>query len=475
MIYSIKTHYEQGDSIHEISRKLKIHRTTVRKYLEQIKTIGVVGPVIQKEKKLDRHKGTILEWLEKGLTARLIHNKLIELHSVEISYPTVARYVNGLKSNTEVYVPMISKPAQEAQVDYGYIGQFEKDGRKIKPWCFVMTLSHSRYHYVEIVTNQSVESFINSHINAFEYFGGVPKTVKIDNLKAGVTIPNFYEPTIQHQYAEFLYHYKSAPVTARVRRPQDKGKVEAGVKYVKNNFIKGTFEKDFYKLKNGLTLWLEKSNNRIHGTTKKVPENQFIQIEKENLLKLPGQRFEIFSIAKRKADNYAHIVFLNNYYSAPYKYAGKTLIIKYNQNIIKIFDNQEQIALHTICKTQGEYITQDAHKPPEKQYKNKEYYLNKCSVIGQNAYLFGEKLIEEKPYHYMNMINGISSLAKKYSNPEVDLACKRALLFNAISYSTIKNICEKSISQIKNEILSVENSAGYAHDLKTYDNLLNQK
>lgn len=81
-----------------------------------------------------------------------------------------------------------------------------------------------------------MDSFIRCHIKAFEYFGAA-HTAKIDNLKAGVITPNFYEPTIQIQYAEFLKHY-NAPITARVRRGQDKGKVEAGVKYIKSNFLK---------------------------------------------------------------------------------------------------------------------------------------------------------------------------------------------------------------------------------------------
>jgi transposase len=87
-----------------------------------------------------------------------------------------------------------------------------------------MVLSHSRYSYNEIVLNQSVSTFIRCHIHAFEYFGGVPEVIKIDNLKAGVITPSFYEPVIQYQYAEFLSHYGSSPVTARINRGQDKGK-----------------------------------------------------------------------------------------------------------------------------------------------------------------------------------------------------------------------------------------------------------
>jgi transposase len=101
-----------------------------------------------------------------------------------------------------------------------------------------MVLSHSRYTYFQLVTTQKLSSFIECHYKAFEYFGGVPKTVKLDNLKAGVITPDFYEPLLQEQYAGFLAHYRSAPIACKVRRPEEKGKVESAIKYVKNNFLK---------------------------------------------------------------------------------------------------------------------------------------------------------------------------------------------------------------------------------------------
>ena len=99
-----------------------------------------------------------------------------------------------------------------------------------------MVLSHSRYAYYQLATTQKLSSFIECHYKAFEYFGGVPKTVKLDNLKAGVITPDFYEPLLQEQYAGFLAHYSSAPIACKVRRPEEKGKVESAIKYVKNNF-----------------------------------------------------------------------------------------------------------------------------------------------------------------------------------------------------------------------------------------------
>ncbi len=156
-----------------------------------------------------------------------------------MSYSSVKRYIKKIKPS-EPFIVLLSPPGQEAQVDFGYAGYFynSKKRKKVKYWIFSMVLSYSRYRYYELVDNQSIPTFINCHINAFEYFSGSPKIVKIDNLKSGVLHVNFYEPEIQHEYTRMLEYYNSSAVACRVRKPQEKGKVESSIKYVKNNFIK---------------------------------------------------------------------------------------------------------------------------------------------------------------------------------------------------------------------------------------------
>lgn len=471
MVYTIKTLYEKGMSQRAIAKELGIHRQTVKKYIDSIKEQGVKEPKINKTRILDSYKQQILNWVQDELSAQLIHDKLQENNSVNISYPTVARYVKELKKeHQEVFIPMISKPGEEAQVDYGYVGKFMINGKLTKIWCFVMTLSYSRYHYVELVASQSIESFIRSHIHAFEYFSGVPETVKIDNLKAGVIHADFYQPEIQTQYAEFLNYYNSAPITARVRRPQDKGKVEAGVKYVKNNFIKGLTHNDFEKAKEELKKWIEKTNRRTHGTIKKVPENLFYQNEKKELISLPCKRFEVYNVSKRKVNRFAHIAFGNNFYSVPAQYVAIEIQIKYTDSLLRIYHNGQQIASHPIHQGKGQYITCEHHKPDCKQYKSKEYYLESAAKIGEFTFSFSQKIIHNKPKDYQQILRGIFSLSEKYGKDKVEAACKQALNYDALSYRTIKNICQNP-EIIPKEVLAVMDSGGFYNDLKVYDNL----
>lgn len=473
MKFTVRTLLDRGFSQRAISRELGISRATVKRYSQEIKTTGILIPKIEKSKKLDKYKDLIEEWLQQGLTGILIQEKLQKEKALSISYASVSRFLQQFK-DPEVYVPLIAKPGEEGQVDFGYLGKFIKDSKTVKVWCFSMVLSHSRFSYHCLVTNQNVDSFIRCHIKSFEYFGAVPQTVKIDNLKAGVITPNFYEPTIQVQYADFLNHYNCAPITARIRRGQDKGKVEAGVKYVKNNFLKRIEHKDFYQLEKDLMDWTTNvCNKRLHGTTKKVPVDVYSTSEKKQMQALPQKRYELFKIEHRKVNAYGHISHKNNFYSVPYTFINKKLIIKSNEVILRIYDDTKEIAIHPICNEQGKFITVDEHAPIQKQKKTEQMYREKVSELGNEAGLFLEKLKTEKPKTWIQIIRGVLSLKKNYDTSTINKACKRALEYQVYEYSTVKNICKNGLYDKSKEDLSVSSTNGYSYLLKHYDNLFN--
>jgi len=471
MYYTVKTLLSKGISRRKIAKDLSISRNTVAK-IEKMISSGQSWPPLQtRQKILSDFHDQVREFVENNKSAILIHDYLTRIHDLDVSYATVARYVQQFKKS-EVFVPMLCDPGQEAQVDFGYLGRFMKDGKNVKVWAFHFLLSHSRHGYYELVLNQKVSTFIACHIHSFEYIGGVPATVKIDNLKAGVVTPNFYEPIIQEQYAGFLEYYGSAPITSRPYRPQDKGKVESGIKYMKNNFLPRIHHRNFDQLAKDLASWNDNiCNVRVHGTTRKVPLEVFTQVEGKTLLPLPPQRYEHFEMEHRKVAVYHHIVYKYNYYSVPHEHTGEELMIRSNGSILRIYKDHQEIALHSINSGQGQYITREEHKPPNKQRRSREYYLEKASQIGPSAILFLESAEEHKPRHWHDMIRGVISLTKDHDPQAVEQACQRALDFGAISYQTVKNILEKGLYDLTMENLSITNLGGYGHELGIYDNL----
>jgi transposase len=443
----------------------------VAKISEKIASGQSWPPPQTRNKRLSDYHEKIRELVENNKSAVLIHDHLARVYDLSVSYPTVARYVQQFKKS-EVFVPMLCDPGEEAQVDFGYLGRFKQDGKSKKVWVFSFILSHSRLGYHELVLDQKVSTFIACHIHSFEYLGGVPATIKIDNLKAGVITPSFYEPIIQEQYAKFLKHYGTSPIVSRPYRPQDKGKVESGIKYLGNNFIPRLNHRDLDRAKKDLALWNDNvSNVRVHGTTRKVPMEVYNRIERKALLPLPPQRYELFDVEQRKVATYHHVLFKYNYYSVPHDYYGQEVMIRSNGSVVRIYKDQQEIALHGIAKGTGQYITREEHKPPNKQKKSREYYVSKVNQIGPSALLFMKAIEQKKPRHWHEMIRGIISLTRTHEVLAVDMACQRALDFGAISYQTVKNILEKGLCDLDSEDLSVPDLGGYGHELSIYDNL----
>src|SRR5262249_18152371 len=171
-------------------------------------------------------------------------------------YSTVKDYVTSLKRNTSIFVRIHTLPGEEAQVDFGYVGYtLDNAGKRRKTWIFNMRLSYSRLDFYCKVYDQKVETFIGCHMQAFSYLGGVPKCIKIDNLKAAILEANFYEPIYQRLYKAFSEQYGFQSIPCRVYRPNDKGKVDAGIKYVKINFFAGRTFKHSDDLDRQLVNW----------------------------------------------------------------------------------------------------------------------------------------------------------------------------------------------------------------------------
>jgi transposase len=226
---TIKTLYKRGVSKSEIARILGIDRKTVRSVLNKPEDEPI------EKKPYPSIYDPYREYIEKKLSqelsaARLLQDLKDDFPGFDGKYSSIRDYVRKLRGiKQKVYMVLHCMPGEEAQVDFGYIGTLKVNGKYKKAWVFVMVLCYSRYMYSQIVLDQSVKTFIQCHVNAMRYFGGVPQVVKIDNLKAGVVDTNFYEPLVQRTYASFAAHYGFLPQPCRVYTPTDKGYVKTFV------------------------------------------------------------------------------------------------------------------------------------------------------------------------------------------------------------------------------------------------------
>jgi len=447
MYTTIKTLWKRTKNKSEIARITGHDWKTVAKVIKDIEKGVEIPKKKPKTTIIDNFKQTVLKLMEKDLSAVRIHEELAR-DGFGGSYSTVKKYMQEIKRKDNIFVRIHTEPGEEAQVDFGYLGITKDDaGKNRKTWVFNMRLSYSRLDYYCKVYDQKVETFIACHINAFEFFGGVPEYVRIDNLKSAILKASFYEPVYQQAYKDFATYYSFSPIPCRTRRPNDKGKVESGIKFIKNNFFKGRTFASGADLDCQLKAWNMAINGRIHGTTRKVPLEVFTGKEKSCLSSLPPVRFAISKISTRKVYHDCHIYVDYNYYSVPYEYVGKKVDIELTDSLVRVFYAGERIALHKRITDKGVFSTVEGHYPAFKIFdaaENQNIFRQKMKEVGPYCEKFFDKTLDQKPKSSSAIARGVLSLKKLYSDKVIEASCRRALFYGAIEYRVVKSICKSS-------------------------------
>lgn len=213
-----------------------------------------------------------------------------------ISEGSLRNYVKAnLKARQKTTLHIVTKPGQQGQVDFGYVGLMRDSitNKSRKTYAFIMTLSHSRLRFVRFVFRQDVSTCIDYHIRAFNFFNGMPHTILLDNLKSGVNKPDIYDPLINRAYADLERHYGFIVDPAKVRIPRHKGKVERSVTIVKQQLIAGRNYDSIDTANRAAFDWCKNEiAHRVTRTTGETPWNLFIREETFALKSLPETDFE---------------------------------------------------------------------------------------------------------------------------------------------------------------------------------------
>jgi hypothetical protein len=328
-------------------------------------------------------------------------------------------------------------------------------GKLVKTWGLAVILSYSRVGYYAVTTDQKLETLVREVAQAFAYFGGVPKRLKVDNMKTAILKNQHYDLEFNQDFLEFAQYYKTVVIPCTPYSPEQKGKVESGIKYLQNNFVAGRTFTDAVDVAAKLKDWMiNHANQRIHGTTRKVPWVQLVDTERPSLQSLPPEEFALFERCVRKVSMNCHIHFENNYYSVPFPHVGKEVTVRFNARIIRIIAAGEEVALHTRSSGIGEYTTVRAHLPEHKRYSETEHqaaYEEKMRAIGEDAHEYFRMLLRHKPGYWKQTVRGILGLCEQYDKEAISLSLKRATYYQAVDVITIKHILEQKLYQLPPE------------------------
>jgi len=462
----------EGQSDRAVARALQVNRKTVKRYrswaaerglldgpmpsLSELHsmveaTMGGTGPP-QNVSSVEPYREIVVKLRKQGVEIAAVWERLKE-RGYEGSYASVYRFVRNLEPRTpDVTVRVETPPGEEMQVDFGYAGKMinPETGELQKAWAFVMTLSWSRHMYVEFVFDQSVKTWLRAHRNGLAFFGGVPKRIVIDNLKAAIIRACWDDPLVQQSYRECAEHYGFLISPCRPGTPQHKGKVEqGGVHYVKRNFLGGREPTAITQANRDVRRWVNTTaGNRIHGTTKERPLERF-DTERKLLQPLPRTPYDLAVWKQVKLHRDCHVTFDNAYYSAPYRLAGQELWVRGGTHEVQIYTTDYAlVGTHTRAHRPGQRFTNLVHLPHHKVaglVLTRAACREQACEVGQATRKVVDGLLDHRPEDRLRTAGRLLRLGDRFGPDRLEAASARALRFGDPAYLTIKRILEQGL------------------------------
>jgi len=413
----------------------------------------VIASAVKRRSDCDPWRAVIEEQVGLGLSAKRIHQDLVNEQHATVGYDSVRRFIQRLGASRPLPMRRLECAAgEEVQVDFGTGAPILlPDGKKRKTSVFRMVLSHSRKAYSESVFQQTTDEFLRCLENAFWFFGGVTKTVVIDNLRAAVAHPDWFDPELVPKLQAFAQHYGTVILPTKPYTPRHKGKVERGIGYVKGNALKGRTFGSLEEQNQFLTEWeASVADTRIHGTTKRQVGKVFVEIEKSALLPLPRERFAMFHEAQRIVSRDGHVEVAKAYYSVPPEYLGLTVWARWDTRLVRVFNQRfEQIAMHARHE-QGRFSTQAKHIVPEKisgLEQGVSKLLADVSLIGPHTEKWSEALITARGIEGTRVLLGLRSLTKKHSCELLEKACEVALSHGEFRFRILRQLLDRQAAK----------------------------
>jgi transposase len=395
----------------------------------------------------------ILEKVELGLSAQRIWQDLVDEHAFTASYSSVKRFVRRLRKTSPLpFRRMECEPGEQGQLDFGrgapVVGA---DGKRRVPHLFRIVLSHSRKGYSEAVFRQRTEDFIRVLENAFRQFGGAPKTLVIDNLRAAVKKADWFDPELNPKVEAFCRHYGVVILPTKPYMPRHKGKVERGIGYTQGNALKGRVFSSLAEENRHLAQWERQvADHRIHGTTRKQVRRVFEEVEKPALLPLPPGLFPFFHEAQRVVHRDGHIEIERAYYSVPPEYLGHTLWVRWDSRLVRVFNERfEQIAVH-VKREEGRFSTAPQHIASEKisaVERGATWLLKRVHLIGRQAAQWAEAMVDARGIQGVRVLQGLLSLARKYPCDAIEKACESALSHGIFRLRGLRELLKEPTTQ----------------------------
>jgi transposase len=388
----------------------------------------------------------------KGVTLFLLWEEYKTEHPDGYMYTQFCKRYREYRKQNHVYLRKVYKAGERVLVDWAGVTMRYADGngKDYPAYLFVATLPASAYLYTEPFRDMKLESWIDAHIHAFEYFEGAPRLIVPDNTKTAVKKAAYYEPELNRTYQDMARHYGAVIVPARPFRPTDKAPVETGVQIVERRIIAKLRLRQFLsfqELREAVQAELELLNTQAF---QKLPGNRrsaFLETEKHELMRLPASRYECARWKEAKVAFDYHVALdKNHFYSVSYRYVGKQVKIRATSHTVEVFYEGERIACHARSyDPQRRYITDPQHMPEHHRAVadwTPERFIAWAGKTGEQTKAYIAALLGhwEHPEQAFKTCAGILRLAQTVRPEQMEQACVRARECQIYSYTSFARL-----------------------------------
>ena len=474
----LRLRFEVGLSRRQIAASLQVARSSLGEYERRFATTGLTWPLpaslsdaelerrlfppppmVPIEARVVPDWSTVHQELRRpGVTLMLLWEEYRATHPQGFGYSWFCKSYEVWSGKLDVVMRQTHRAGEKLFVDYAgqTVEVIDRSSGEVRTaQIFVAVLGASNYTYAEATWSQNLADWIGAHVRAFAFLDGVPELLVPDNLASGVSKAHRYEPDLNPTYAELAAHYAVAIIPARVRRPRDKAKVEAGVQVVERLILAALRHRTFFSLHelNGAIAELLGRLNR--RPFKKLPGSRleaFETIDRPALRALPATPY-VYATWKRVRVNIDdHVEVDGHDYSVPYALVKQALEVRVTDHTVECFHQRQRVASHVRSALKGRHTTVAEHMPKahrESAEWTPERLVRWAEKTGPATAGVVAHILANRPHPQQGFRSclGILRLGERFGNDRLEAGCARALRLNACRYKSIESILQRGLDR----------------------------
>lgn len=473
----LRLRWSLGLSLRDVARSVNVSSSTVSECVMRAKAAGLSWPLPTelddamlearlypadsrlRARPLPDFKRMHSELRKKGVTLELLWQEYRAVHPDGYQYSRFADLYREFCGQLDLVMRQTHEPGEKLFVDFAGPTLAITDpltGEVREAAVFVAAMGASSFTYAEALPSQGLRHWLDAHVHAFEFLGGVPHVLVPDNLKAAVTKANFYDPDLNRAYQDLAEYYGTVVIPARVRKPRDKSKVENAVLQVERWVLAPLRNDRFFSLAEAnraiaeRLAWLnDRALSKLDGTRRSL----FEQLDKPVLRPLPSKRFEIpeWRIGVGVNIDY-HVEFDGHYYSVPYTLVNKKVDVRGTASTVECLFRGDRVASHPRSYVRGRHTSVDAHRPQaHRQFAawTPQRIIRWASTVGPETANAVERVMQNRKHPELGFraALGIIRLGSRFGNDRVERACERARQLESLSYRTIYSMLKTGFDQ----------------------------